>query len=61
MNCLSGEPSLEMYLKLAESFMKKGNFEAALYNIGEAAEFNPESPVSSFSEFYTTKQMYFIL
>ena len=41
-----GEPSLDMYLKLAEHLMKKGNFDAALYNIGEAADFNPESPVS---------------
>ena len=42
-----GEPSLEMYLKLAENFMKRGQFEAALHNIGEAADFNPESPVSN--------------
>ena len=51
-----GEPSMEMYLKLAENFMKRGQFEAALYNIGEAADFNPESPVSndySFGPFRT--------
>ena len=41
-----GEPNLEMYLKLAESFMKKGQFEPALYWIGEAADFNSESAVS---------------
>ena len=40
-----GEPSLEMYLKLAECFMRKGKFDEALYNIGEAADFNPESTV----------------
>ena len=40
-----GEPSLEMYLKLAECFMRKGKFEQALYNIGEAADFNPDSTV----------------
>ena len=41
-----GEPNLEMYLKLAENFMKKGHFESALYWIGEAADFNSESAVS---------------
>ena len=40
-----GEPCLEMYLKLSDSFMRKGRFDVALYHIGEAADFNPESPV----------------
>ena len=41
-----GEPNLEMYLKLAENFMKMKHFESALYWIGEAADFNSESAVS---------------
>ena len=40
-----GEPCLEMYLKLSDSFMRKGRFDVALYHIGEAADFNPESSV----------------
>ena len=40
-----GEPCLEMYLKLSDSFMRKGRYDVALYHIGEAADFNPESPV----------------
>ena len=50
-----GEPCLEMYLKLSESFMRKGRFDVALYHIGEAADFNPESPVKQ--AFAVTEQL----
>ena len=49
-----GEPSLEMYLKLAECFMRKGKFEQALYNIGEAADFNPDSTVRDRAQSFTS-------
>lgn len=38
-----GEPNMIMYLKLAEYMMRKGLFKAALQNVTEASEFNPDS------------------
>ena len=42
-----GEPDLHMYLRLADHLMKKGLLERAMESIEEAAEFSPDSPVSS--------------
>ena len=40
-----GEPNLILYLKLADHLLRKRNFEAALANVAEAAEYSPDSPL----------------